>query len=359
MKIKYIGNFRDGTDWAKACTYNALALHYAGYDVYCEAVSYNNQNIIIEQEIEYLLSKQTDDFDVVIQHVLPTNYRKIGGVRNIGVVELDTLTISDISWLKNLMLMDDIFVPNRGSKTVLERYGIKCNIFPYTFSFDKINNQEQIARIEEAKNTFNFYFAGEPSKRKNLETLLRAFHNEFDYIEPVSLIIRADNNSIEQIVSFADSVKANLKKTARYKKESIINGAAPLDISISLLKQAHCFIMPSYGEAWCYPAIEAMAAGLPLIYTKGLGIEDYSDGCSIAIASKPTFCYGATDTLPGLCTSEDVWLEIDVMELQAYMRKIFEIYSNENETFKSISQKSIENASKYDYKNCEFIKGIL
>ena len=131
------------------------------------------------------------------------------------------------------------------------------------------------------------------------------------------------------------------------------------NVLTSIVKQCHAFVIPSYGEAWCYPAMESLAAGIPLIYTKGTGIDEYSSGAAIAVASKPVFCYGAVDTLPGLCTCEDVWLEIDIMELQLSMRKMFEIYATENETYKTISDQSVDNASKFNYKNCEFIKGII
>ncbi len=69
MKIKYIGNFNDGTGWAKAATYKAIALDYAGYDVYCEELKYNNVSVILEGKIAELLDKKSDAYDVVIHHV--------------------------------------------------------------------------------------------------------------------------------------------------------------------------------------------------------------------------------------------------------------------------------------------------
>jgi len=359
MKIKYIGNFRDGTEWAKSCTYNALALHYAGYDVYCQVASYNNQNIVIENEIEELISKECSEFDVVIQHVLPSDYKYYGGIKNIGFFEIDTLTLSDVVWIKNLNMMDHVFVPNHASQKTLGLYNIKSTIFPYTFNFDNINEQEPIAKVEELNNSFNFCFEGDFSKRKNLETVLRAFHGEFDFLEPVNLLIKINEGTVEQVSSLSDQIKGNLKKTNRYKKESVISNSLPSEVEISILKQCHCFIMPSYGDSWCYPAIQALAAGIPLVYTKGTGIDEYSEGAAIAVASKPVFCYGAKDTLQGLATCEDVWLEIDIMELQSSMRKMFETYAMENENYQTISKQCIDNASKFNYKNCEFIKGII
>lgn len=360
MKIKYIGNFKDGTGWAKASTYGALSLDAAGYDVYCEAVTYNNQNITIESKIDELLNKKSEDFDVIINHILPNNYRYIGGVSNIGFIELESYTISDVIWLKNIQMMDLIFVPNQASKECLIRSGIdenKIKIFHHSFNYDRVISNQSNASVKELDGKFNFVFVGEFSKRKNLEALIRAFHNEFDISEPVNLYIKTDKD-IDTINGFCDSVKSRMKKSKLYKKEIIITDRLEEEHLLSTMSQCHAFVIPSYGEAWCYPAMEAMAMGIPPVYTKGIGVEEYSIK-DFEVNSYITYCYGSLDNLDTLYTSEDKWLEIDIVDLQIKMREIYRLYFEDNHEYNKISQKCIESVSKFNFTNNELVRGIV
>jgi glycosyltransferase involved in cell wall biosynthesis len=362
MRIQYIGNFTDGTGWAKASTYNALALQSAGYDVYCKELKYNENKIILEEEIENLLLKESPTFDAVVHHVLPKDYRYIGGVKNIGFIALESIILSNIHWIKNLYMMDEIWVPNEASRNCLVNSGIeyeKIKILPHTFNYHRIVNSDNGANITALNNTFNFAFVGEFSKRKNLEALLRAFHNEFDYIEPVNLFIKTFSN-MDILNAFRTDVRKRMKLGNRYKDEVMLCDYLPEDVLGAVLKQCHAFVMPSYGEAWCYPAMESMALGLPVIYTSGIGIEEYADNQSnFPVESQTAFCYGATDTLDDIYTSKDLWKEINVADLQMTMRKVFELYQTKHDEYKSISEKVKTSISKYDFRNPEIARGIL
>ena len=360
MKIKYIGNFKDGTGWAKASTYGALSLDAAGYDVYCEIKTYNNKDITIESRIDELLSKKSEYYDVVINHVLPNNYKYIGGVLNIGFLELESYTISDIIWIKNIQMMDLIFVPNKSSKECLIRSGIdenKIKIFNHSFNYNKVINNKSDASIKELDGKFNFMFVGEFSKRKNLEAVLRAFHNEFDISEPVNLYIKTDKD-INMINSFCDNVKSRMKKSNIYKKEIIVVDHLEEEYLLSTMQQCHAFVIPSYGEAWCYPAMEAMAMGIPPIYTKGIGIEEYSIK-DFEVNSYLTYCYGSLDNLETLYTSEDKWLEIDIIDLQNKMREVYKVYFEDKNKYNEISQRCIESVSKFNFTNNELVRGVI
>jgi glycosyltransferase involved in cell wall biosynthesis len=362
MKIQYIGNFTDGTGWAKASTYNALALKSAGYDVYCKEVKYNQNQVILEDDITELLSKESSTFDVVVHHVLPKDYRYIGGVKNIGFIALESIIISNIQWLKNLYMMDELWVPNEASRNCLVNSGIpyeKIKILPHTFNYERLVNSNGGASISTLDNTFNFAFVGEFCKRKNLEAVLRAFHNEFDYIEPVNLFIKT-SSTIDTLNAFRTDVRKRMKLGTRYKEEVIICDYIPEEVLTSVLKQCHAFVMPSYGEAWCYPAMESVALGLPTIYTSGIGIEDYSEyELSFPVESQPTYCYGATDTFEDIYTSKDLWREISIPDLQMTMRKVFELHQTKQDEYQSISQQIKTNISKYDFRNPEIARGIL
>lgn len=362
MKIQYIGNFTDGTGWAKASTYNALALQSAGYDVYCKELKYNQNQVILEDGITELLSKESSTFDAVVHHVLPKDYRYIGGVKNIGFVALESIILSNIQWVKNLYMMDELWVPNEASRNCLVNSGIpyeKIKVLPHTFNYERITTSNSGASISILDNTFNFAFVGEFCKRKNLEAILRAFHNEFDYVEPVNLFIKTSSN-IETLNAFRTDVRKRMKLGSRYKEEIIICDYIPEEVLVAILKQCHAFVMPSYGEAWCYPAMESAALGLPTIYTSGIGIEDYAEyELSFPVESQVTYCYGATDTFEDIYTSKDLWREISIPDLQMTMRKVFELYQTKQDEYQSICETVKANIGKYDFRNPEIARGIL
>ena len=43
----------------------------------------------------------------------------------------------------------------------------------------------------------------------------------------------------------------------------------------ALFRVADCFVLPTHGEGWCRPCMEAMAAGLPAIVTGWSGHTDF------------------------------------------------------------------------------------
>jgi len=351
MKIKYIGNFNDGTGWAKAATYKALALAHAGYDVYCEEFKYNNVSIVLEDKITQLLEKKSDKYDIVIQHILPSEYKYYPGVKNIGVFEFDTLTLSNEFWLKKLEMMDEIFVPTSLCKEQLISYWLKVRIkvFPHLFNYEKISNLTKAAEILELSGSFNSVFVGEFSKQKNLEGLLRAFHAEFNYIEPVNIYIKTEKE-LKIVEDFCDAVKQRLRKNSKYKKEVIVSSYMPDQILWSTLMQCHCFVMPSYGDAWCYPAMEASAMGIPVIYTAGTGLEEYCDSAT-RVNSIEEHCYGALDSVEGLYSCDDLWLEPSIKHMQYIMRSVYSTFMQNRDIYMSYREKQSEHMKYYDYKN--------
>jgi glycosyltransferase involved in cell wall biosynthesis len=124
-----------------------------------------------------------------------------------------------------------------------------------------------------------------------------------------------------------------------------------------VIKNCHAFVMPSYGEAWCYPALEAMTFGIPPIYTKGIGIEDF-DSSGFFVDSRVTPCYGANDTFDFLYTSDDFWLEIDIMDLQKKLRQVYELQANPKE-FNSLKEICTMRAKQFHFTNTEITRGII
>lgn len=358
MKIKYIGNFNDGTGWSKASTYNLLAIDYAGYDVYAEEMKYSKNHLPLEDRVQELMAKKSEKFDVVIHHVLPDQYKYYGGSKNIGFVEIETYNISNQTWIKNMNMMDEIWVPNTHSKNSLKRSGVNSpiKILPHFMNVEKIHNNK--LANNDLNNTFNFLFVGEFIERKNLQAILRAFHSEFLDKEPVRLCIKTSGDN-DLISNYIRETKQKLKLKNSYKQDILITNRLPENTLYELMNSCHCFVSASRGEAWCYPSIESMSVGMPVIYTENTGIEDYDSGGNVPVKSYLSPCYGAMDSLAHLYSSKEAWYEIDILELQKAMRLIFNEINQDSKSYESRKIKNAEYVKRFDYKNSKIIKELL
>ena len=353
MKVLYIGHYRDGTGWANAAINNILAMDSVGIDVVPRAVSYNKTDSDYPDRIKQLEQKDPSDADICIQHVLPSLYTYNSKYKNIGFLACETDNFKDTGWQHNCNIMDEIWVPSLYSKSACRLSGVikPINVVPHSLDIASYANTDG-NKIQEIIETYNFIFIGEFIERKNIKALLRAFHTEFNTYEPVNLVIKTSGTELQTAQNYFEQVKAGIKIRKSYKQEIVICGKLDFSDYISVMSQCHCFVMPSRGEGFCIPALEAMAVGLPVVYTARTGMDDFAYGQ--AVESKDDNCFGAIDTIPYLDSANSIWKEIDIDKLRFAMRTQ---YMKSNEDNKS---KILETANKYTHKKIgELIKDIL
>ena len=91
----------------------------------------------------------------------------------------------------------------------------------------------------------------------------------------------SSDDTLAAFKQLSDSVKSKLKIRTKYKKEIAISGYLEDRHLLSLMSKCQCFVMPSFGEAWCIPALESMAIGMPVIYTGNTGMDDFCHGWKV------------------------------------------------------------------------------
>ena len=360
MKVLYINNYRDGTGWANAGINNMLALDAAGIDVVPRAITFNDKDReyparLRELELKHAKRSSNVDCNVVIQHTLPHLYSYDSNYKNIGFLAVESHDFTKTNWQRHINLMDELWVPNAGSKDTAKRSGVKIpvQIVPHSLDMDSYQNTEG-RKIKQLETTFTFGFIGEFVERKNIKALVKAFHMEFNPREPVTLLLKTSKTTLEEVQAYCGAIKKGLKLRNAYKEETVVVGMMEHQDYVSVMSQINCFVMPSRGEAFCIPALECMALGIPTIYTAGTGVG-YAVGHPVRSSWQP--CFGAVDTLPNLDTSDTKWKEINILELAETMRTVYNKYKEDASYLKDLC---VAASKKFDHKAVgEHMKELL
>lgn len=352
-KVLYISNYLDGTGWGNAAVMNILALDTAGVRVVPRAITFNGQagKTNVPQRIRELESDDLSNIDVCIQHTLPTQFIYNSQFKNIGLYETETHDFHYSMWHKYINLLDEAWVPNSQALRASAMSGVKIpiKIAPHCIDFNSYRKIEKTATIGELENSFNFCFVGEFVARKNISTLLKAFHIEFHPSENVNLFLKlhipgaTSEQTLAEFNRMNNQITSGLKLRRKYKEPCIVTGMLDRKHLLSIMKQCHTFVCSSHGEAWCIPALEAMAMGMQVIYPRDSGMADFAWG--LDVPCHQSHCYGAVDALPEIYTGYDLWDEISIPDLCSAMRAMYMLYQDDKNLW---SKPPKERAAEYD-----------
>jgi glycosyltransferase involved in cell wall biosynthesis len=331
VKILYIG-VADQTGWGYVSTNNILALDSTRVDLVVRSISFGGIPQRLTPRIQELQARDISNVDVCIQHILPSNFCYNGSYKNIGYYEAETSNYYDSMWPKFINILDEAWVPSLVNKNNAEWSGVTVpiKVVNHCIEWDRYQTLKPTAHIQELDGSYNFCFVGELAKRKNIAAILRAFHTEFHPSENVNLFLKLNapglnsDQCMGKFEQYHKMVKEGLKLRARYKEPVVVTGHESYANVLSMMKQCHCFVSASYGESWCQPALDSLALGLNVIYTKGTGTEEFCGPGTIAVKSNLSPCFGAVDTLPNLYSANDMWRDIDIQDLMYSMRNMYE-----------------------------------
>ena len=339
MKVLYIGVYKDGTGWAHAAQDYILALDAAGIDVVPRAIKQSHVMGEVPERILELEQNNPRDCNVVIQNTLPHLMEYSGRFeKNIGLYFTETDGYRESSWPSRLSLMDELWVPNfqmvfaardSGVRTRMKELPVPCDTSKYERAGFHVNTFAELSNER-----FRFYFIGEIKQRKNISALLQAFHLEFGVNEPVDLVIKANfGEETEQdcrlrLTEIADRVKRGLKLYPHpqdYKQEIVITQYLTESSLLDLHDCCDCFVAPSFGEAWCIPAFDAMCLGKTPIVNNVGGMSSFvnnNNGWLVDNHKEPVF--NMLETFQDLYMGYENWWRIDVLELRSAMREAYE-----------------------------------
>lgn len=360
MKTLFIGHYKEGSGWSHGAIDTLLAAQSAGIDIVARNIKLTNYQPEIDKRIIELENKSLQNIEYCIQNVLP--HHIVGTQKfkkNIAYFVGESNTLRYNNWLSHLKLVDEVWVPNASLQESLLSDGIKkVRTIPYACDITKYSNIKNGINFGPNEHKFKFYYIGDLNDRKNIESIIRAFHSEFYHFEPVSLILKVKKFGInpkdlfQHVTNICSSIKKELRiysDISQYHKEVIVCDDLTNDQILAMHHSCDCFVAPSHGEGWSIPAFDAMSFGKTPICSNEGGPREFIDSqnknTGYLINGVYSICNHSDPALPGLFTGREEWFVPSESEIKKAMRFYYE---NKDSIDRS---KGIKRAKEFSYSN--------
>ena len=236
-----------------------------------------------------------------------------------------------ISWLLPLRGMDEIWVPSRHNKSAYAKVGInpdKIHVIQHGVEIERFNPTVEPLKYNRGK--FNFGSMFDWTERKNPIALIRAYYNAFFKGEDVTLTIRTFwrfplEKSKEYIMSEVQKIKEGYGGRKHFPKILFWFDTLNEDIVPNLYRSFDCFVLPTRGEGFGLPFIEAMACGVPTIGPKwGGNTEFMNDANSMLVEGKVVPIENQMFLKMQPQYGGQSWFDINEVELSHAMRWVYD-----------------------------------
>ncbi|PRP80096.1 glycosyltransferase, CAZy family GT4 [Planoprotostelium fungivorum] len=249
----------------------------------------------VKETMDRISSKKITSPSFFVSHKPPTNYPKWPYRGNIVIENRPkyvigrSMTESDPmpdKWLERIESVDEVWVPSTFHFEQFVRAGVpkdKVIVMPEAVDVDlwnpHVTRPLKIEGMDHSK--FLFFSVFKWEDRKGWDVLLEAFMKEFKPTENVELWLQTYLYGVsDYLARDVQQVMAVINDFAKSK------GLDPRNIHVttqslpetdmpSLYKNFDAFVLPTRGEGWGLPIIEAMSMELPVIATNWSGQTEF------------------------------------------------------------------------------------
>jgi glycosyltransferase involved in cell wall biosynthesis len=175
-------------------------------------------------------------------------------------------------WIETYNLFNEIWVPSSFCKKAYNISDINCCL-----SIIQLGVDENLYKVDVKTDNeiFTFLSIGQWIDRKGWDLLIQAYTSEFMGQYDVRLCIKtfSDQKSNEEMIR--EYLNNDIKNSTYMPRIMIKNQKVDEKDMPMFYKEADCFILPSRGEAFNLPALEAMSCSLPVIVSDFGGHLDF------------------------------------------------------------------------------------
>lgn len=331
MKVLYIGHYKESTGWGKAARDYILALDAAGVEVVPRAIKLDAGMPEIDPRILELEAQSTKGCTHCIQHVLPHHLDYNGNFeKNIALCVYESFGADYSSWPAKINLMDELWVPSSFTADTFVTMGVNTPIRIIPHAFDLSIYDKEYTKLDnpELDGNFIFYTIADMNKRKDLLTLIQAFHIEFTANEPVRLLIKTSRYGLSPqaaakiVLDECETIKKAMKLQRRpedYSQEIVVTDSLSDEDIMRLHATGDCFVTTTHGEAWCIPLFDAIGMGKVCIYPNNMFQYAFTGG----FQTYDTQVFGMTDTFPDIGSARETWVTAEMWDVRRMMRNAY------------------------------------
>ena len=213
---------------------------------------------------------------------LPVNWIKKdpNAIANINRTMFETDRIP-ADWVKTCNNMDEIWVPSQFNVETFTGAGVsqdKLFVIPGGIDPDIFSTDVTPASWPE-KRGFNFLSIFEWTDRKGWDVLLKAYFAEFTIKDDVALMLKVNVPGVDSTVKIHQQLFGFIRSLGLTPENIpavyLIHKFFTSQEMPALYAACDAFILPSRGEGWGRPYMEAMAMGLPTIGTRWSGQTEF------------------------------------------------------------------------------------
>lgn len=348
------GQFLDYSGYAKVNRNLADVLINSGSNIKINALDYRRPRLIGEDLKKSSKYNYVDNCysSFLIDSVVPNSDTFKAKKRTVLYTTVESYTIPD-SFSNIFNSYDELWVTSNFCKSVIScKTDREISVVPGVVDSGIYKENGNTINFEDSVRSFRFVSVFNWSYRKGPDALIRAYCRAFSGADDVSLILlcrhkRASGpatgvkNEVEEQIKISGS--KNPPSILRITKELDENGIA------SLYRSCNCFVLPSRGEGYGLPYLEASLCGIPVIGTDVSAIKDIlnnENSCLVPIdrlspvPNGVTGCYFWDNHIMADLTSDDF-----VNSLADRMRHLYENYNIYVEKNKVLQKQTLVSAS--------------
>lgn len=324
----------DPSGYAEEARNFLLALDEAGHTIAAQPIRWSERIAVLSAKEEARLramTRQTPQAGSIhVSHIFPPHFtRRADAHLNVGRTMFETDRLPQ-DWVAPCNQMDQVWVPSEFNRETFAKAGVEPDrlvVVPGAIDMTPYDPTLNPLPIE-GRRGYNFLSIFDWSLRKGWDTLLRAYIEEFRAEEEVALILKTHSSlgyTTQQISDFIVNFLQNeLGRDPESVPDIVLQATdIPAHFMPNLYRTADCFVLPTRGEGWGRPYMEAMAMGLPTIGTDWSGNTAFMNAensylLDYTLVPVPEAACREAETFRG-----HQWAEPDGTHLRRLMRQVF------------------------------------
>lgn len=334
MNLIDIGPVFEAVGYAEVNRNILLNLHRRGVNIRLIPKRLGVTSVGLDPREEELFSRMINNSGTMVNPVslfvfIGAFFSPTPGSYSIGLTMLESDRIP-ASWVGRCNMMNEIWVPSTFNYHTFTASGMpaeKVRVMHLGVDADRFRPGVPPLYIP-GRRGFAFLSVFEWIPRKGYDLLIRAFLEEFRADEDVCLILKVHDNS-----SY-DPNGVKIKGEVDNLRAQVGSSGPPIIVMASILPPAavpqlyaaaDCFVLPTRGEGWNMPAMEAMACGLPVISTRWSAHLDFMNADNSYLVD-----IEGLEPIPRFGIANDAvydgayWARPSVAHLKRLMRQVYE-----------------------------------